>query len=353
MTNSLRRAAGIDQQKSAAEVGNPFQDQSAPTMETRAVAHTDQQRAIAEVSAAMAIARQNPRNPVQAMDRILNACTRPTLAEQAVYQYARGGTDITGPSIRLAEVLAQNWGNCQFGIRELDQRGGESIVQAFCWDVETNVRREVTFTVRHARYTKQGSKALEDPRDIYEMVANQGARRLRACILAIIPGDVTEAAVKQCEVTMAAKADVTADGIKRLVEAFAGFGVTRAQIEARIQRHIEAIQPAQVVALKKIYASMRDGMSKPADWFDTPLAAAAASIKPEDEEQPEEKPEEKPEAATPLEQMLFRVGQAQDAEALDLIRSEAQEQLKEVNALTAVESAIKGRLQMIDERGGH
>jgi hypothetical protein len=41
--------------------------------------------------------------------------------------------------------------------------------------LETNTRREVTFQVPHIRYTKKGGYRLEDPRDIYEMVANQGA----------------------------------------------------------------------------------------------------------------------------------------------------------------------------------
>lgn len=234
-----------------------------------APAMTDQSRAIAEVQAAMVIARMNPRDPIQSMDRILNACTRPTLASVAVYQYARGGSDITGPSIRLAEAIAQAWGNIQFGIRELEQRNGESTVQAFAWDVETNTRREVTFHVPHTRHTKRGSYKLEDSRDIYEMVANQGARRLRACILAVIPGDVTEAAVNQCEATMKAKADTSPDAIKKMLAAFEGFGVSKEQIEKRIQRRIDAIQPAQVVAMQKIYISMRDGMSVAADWFET------------------------------------------------------------------------------------
>jgi hypothetical protein len=202
------------------------------------------------------------------MDRILNACTRPTLAESALYSYSRGGTDISGPSIRLAEAMAQAWGNIQFGIRELDQRNGESTVQAFAWDVETNTRREVTFQVPHIRHTKTRVTRLEDPRDIYEMVANQGARRLRSCILAIIPGDVTEAAVVQCETTMRIKADTSPEAMQKMVDAFEKFGVTKEQIEKRIQRRLDAIQPAQVVNLKKVYASLRDGMSAPADWFE-------------------------------------------------------------------------------------
>lgn len=249
---------------------NPFGNApvSAMPKSGNAVAMTDQSRAIAEVQAAMMIARMNPRDPIAAMDRILNACTRPTLANVAVYQYARGGSDISGPSIRLAEAMAQAWGNMQFGIRELDQRNGESTVQAFAWDVETNTRREVTFQIPHKRYTKKGSYMLDDPRDIYEMVANQGARRLRACILAVIPGDVTEAAVNQCELTMRAKADTSPDAIKKMVAAFAGFGITKEQLEKRIQRRLDTIQPAQVVSLQKIYISLRDGMSNPVDWFE-------------------------------------------------------------------------------------
>lgn len=233
-----------------------------------ALAQTDQQRAVAEVQAAMMIARANPRDQKAAIDRILIACQRQRLAEAAVYSYSRGGSEISGPSIRLAEALAQNWGNIQFGIREIEQRGGDSTVQAFAWDVETNVKREMVFTVPHVRHTKKGSYKLDDPRDIYEMVANNGARRLRACILAVIPGDVTDMAVEQCEETMRARADVSPEGVQKIVAAFEALGVTQHQLEARIQRRIDSIQPGQVVGLKKIYASLRDGMSQIADWFE-------------------------------------------------------------------------------------
>ncbi len=247
-----------------------------PTQTTQSnlspMAQTDQNRAVAEVQAAMMIANMNPRNQRTAMDRILNACTRQSLAESAVYQFARGGANVSGASIRLAEAIAQQWGNIQFGIRELEQRTGESTVQAFAWDVETNTRREVTFHVSHELHTRKGVKKLTDPRDIYEMVANQGARRLRGCILAIIPSDVTEAAVAQCERTLVTTADVTPEAIKRLVDAFGDLGVSKEQIELRIQRRLDAIQPAQVANLRKIYASIRDGMSTADEWFEKPAA---------------------------------------------------------------------------------
>jgi hypothetical protein len=226
-----------------------------------------QQREIAEVQAAMLIARMNPRDEKAALDRILQACTRPKLAEAALYQYNKGGTDVSGPSIRLAEVLAQSWGNFECGVRELEQTDEESTVEAYAWDIQTNFRDKKTFHVPHIRHTRKGSYKLSDPRDIYEMVANQGARRKRACILAVIPGDVQEAAVKQCELTLVTKADVTPERLKSLVEKFSELGVTKEMIEARIQRRLEAMTPALLVQMGKIYNSLKDGMSTVADWF--------------------------------------------------------------------------------------
>lgn len=260
-----------------AVVANPFATAlSAPKVAaSNALSAGGQQREIAEVQASMMIARMNPRDPIAAMDRILQACARPTLAETALYSYSRGGTDVTGPSIRLAETLAQCWGNFSFGIRELEQRNGESTVEAFAWDIETNTRQVKVFQVPHERHTKNGVKRLTDPRDVYELVANQGARRLRSCILGVIPGDVTENAVKQCDVTLNAKVEVTPDLIRSLIEKFGEYGVTKEHIEGRIQRHIEAVLPAQVVQLRKVYNSLKDGMSHPSDWFDVPPPAAA------------------------------------------------------------------------------
>lgn len=232
------------------------------------IAGQEQARAIAEVQAAMVVARMNPRDPIRSMDLILNECTRNSLASTATYSYRRGGTDITGPSIRLAEVIAQKWGNIQYGIRELSQKDGVSTAQAYAWDVETNTRREVQFHVQLKRDTKRGSYALTDGRDIYEAVANFGARRLRSCILSLIPGDVVEAAVQQCQNTLRANVDMTPEGLNKVLAAALKYGVTKTMIEKRIQCRFESIRPAQIVSLGNILRSIREGASNVSDWFE-------------------------------------------------------------------------------------
>lgn len=250
-------------------VNNVFQNSAEVARPSGAMVEVESGRAVAETKAAMLLAKQFPRDQVQAVDRILASCARPSLAEAALYQYAKGGTDVTGPSIRLAEAIAQSWGNVQFGIRELEQVPGRSTVEAFAWDVETNTRQVKIFQVDHVRHTKKGVFKLNDPRDVYELVANQGARRLRACILGIIPGDVVDSAVRQCEVTLRSKVEVTPELIKSLVEKFAAYGVTKEQLEKRIQRRLdETVSPALIVQLGKVYNSLRDGMSSVGDWFE-------------------------------------------------------------------------------------
>lgn len=230
---------------------------------------TEGVRAIEEVRAAMVIAKQFPRDEMAATDRILQACQRSTLAESAVYVYPKGGAQVTGPSIRLAEAMARHWGNLQWGIRELSQSNGESIMEAFCWDVENNSKQVKQFSVPHIRHTRNGQVQLKDPREIYELTANHGARRLRSCILAIIPADVTEAAVLQCEITQQNAAQVDADSLKAMVNAFAELGVSKQMLEARVGHRltIEATISAELLALRRIYRSIKDGMGSVSDYF--------------------------------------------------------------------------------------
>ena len=213
------------------EVMNPYSEAPIATVPQRGSASLDVEsnRAVAEVQAMVLMAKKFPRDQIAATDRILTECQRQGLAEQALYSYARGGTDITGPSIRLAEAIARNWQNIEFGVKELSQEDGQSEMMAFCLDLESNVRQTKTFFVKHTRFTKKGSYHLDDPRDIFEVVANQGARRLRACILGIIPGDIIDAAVSQCEQTLKAKADTSSEALKKLVDAFVPYKITKSR----------------------------------------------------------------------------------------------------------------------------
>lgn len=228
----------------------------------------EQSKVMHEVQAAMIVAKKFPRNESKAFERIMNACKRPFLAEQSVYAYPRGTEIITGPSIRLSEVLAQNWGNITFGIREISQKDGMSIAEAYAWDLETNVQQTKVFHVPHMRHTKSKTYKLTDPRDIYELVANHGARRLRACILGIIPGDISEAAVKECEKTMTDGKEPISERVRKMIVKFGEHGVSVEQLEKRLGHKLEATIEAELVKLTAIYKSIKDGVGTREQFFD-------------------------------------------------------------------------------------
>lgn len=241
-------------------------------------------RAAQEVQAAMVIAKKMPRDEMKSFHRIMKACERITLAEDATYAFPRGGTTVSGPSIRLAEVLAQNWGNIDSGVIELEQKDGESVVMVYAWDLETNTKSTKIFTVKHIRSKRSGNVALDDPRDIYEMTANQGARRLRACILSIMPGDIVDAAVKQCEDTLAKGASAQGpieDRLRVMVIEFGKFGVSQEMIEKRLGHKVTTTTEAELVGLKKVFRSIRDNMSAVEDFFPKVATGAQEAKKPE------------------------------------------------------------------------
>lgn len=238
-----------------------------------------------EVQMAMYVAKTFPRDVDASWARVMSACQRKSLAEQAMYEYPRGGENVTGPSIRLAEAIAQNWGNLDFGITELEQKNGESSVMAYCWDLETNARQTKIFTVPHVRQTKKGAKVLTDPRDIYEMVANQGARRLRACILGIIPGDVVEAAVQQCNKTLTGGKEPLQDRVRKMVLVFQNdFSVPKECLEQYIGCKSEAFTENSIVRLRGVYTALKEGRADREDYFTLPTADAS-----EQEEKPQKK----------------------------------------------------------------
>lgn len=267
---------------------------------------TDQARAVAEVQAALVIAAGRPRNELQARDRLMQACQRIGLASGAVYQYSRGGASISGPSIRLAETAARVWGNMTYGFRELSRRTGESECEAFAWDLETNTKAVRQFTVRHRRDTKKGGYNLTDERDIYEMLASHAQRRVRAAILEIIPGDIIEDAVGECEKTMKAKLGDVGEAARKLVEAFSSLGVSREAIENRLGHRIDAIQPAQILSFRKIYTSIKDGMSEPKDWFELSAAVSADPSTPSEPVEASPKDDEPKKAGTSPKQSVAK-----------------------------------------------
>ena len=232
-------------------------------------------RAVAEAQGKLVIAKKFPRDEVAAFNKVAEACQRKGIAEKAFFSYNRGGSIVSGVTIRFAEELARIWGNIDYGIKELSQEVGKSEMQAYAWDMETNTISVQNFTNPHIREVKGTSKALTSQRDIYESNANMGARRLRSRILAILPNDLVEMAIAECKKTLAGNNDVPLiDRVKNMVVAFAKLGVTQEQIETRLKRKIDTMTVDDLTDYIGIYNAIKHGESKAAEWFEAEKEAS-------------------------------------------------------------------------------
>ena len=247
---------------------NPFAPRGMAEHVNQGTVNIEQSRAVTEAQGKLILAKKFPRDEALAYSKIMNSCSRPTLAASGEYAYPRGGQTVSGPSIRLAEELARCWGNIEYGIRELSRQQGNSEMEAYAWDLETNTYSSQKFTVRHIRDKTGGAQALTAERDIYELTANMGGRRLRARLLAILPPDLVEAAVNQCRKTLAGDTSLPiADRVRSMVDKFSQVGVSEKHLRAYLNKSLDEIIPEEIATLAGVFNSIKNGQAGVGDFF--------------------------------------------------------------------------------------
>ncbi|MDQ8040606.1 hypothetical protein RDI86_01930 [Cellulosimicrobium sp. XJ-DQ-B-000] len=228
----------------------------------------EQSRAIAEVQAAVVVARQNPRNLDRAEAEMRRSCGRLAVANRAFYAVPNRGQ---GASVHLARELARVWGNIDYGVRELrrDDAAGESEMQAWAWDQETNVRSTRSFIQPHARMKGKTRQALTDLNDIYLGNQNTGARAVRECIFTVLPDWFVAEAEDVCRATIRdGEGTPLADRVAGAVSKFAEqFGISQKRLEDYVGKPKGNWTPDDLASLTTVYTSIsREGIN-PDEYF--------------------------------------------------------------------------------------
>lgn len=221
----------------------------------------EQSRAASEVHYRVLVAQQVPRDEDAVVESMRRSCSKLRLAEKAFYKLPRGKDSVEGPSVHLARELARIWGNIDYGVTELrqDDEYGQSEIQAFAWDLQTNARSAQTFIVPHKKDVGSSTKKLLKMQEIYENNANAGARRVREAIYAVLPQWFVEEAQEICKATIA-RGDGTPlpDRIATAIAAFErDLGVTLAQLEAKVARSKDRWDEQDVAGLSVTYRSIK------------------------------------------------------------------------------------------------
>jgi len=262
----------------------------------------EQSRAAAEVFASVMSAKQAPRDQQLALRSMHEVCRMKELAERAFFRYSRAGSQVTGPTVHLARELARCWGNIHYGVSELrrDDEHGQSEMQAFAWDLETNARAASIFIVPHKRDKRDGAVLLTEARDIYENNANAGARRVREAIYSVLPLWFVEQAQELCRNTLTSGGGKPLQQrIAEVIDWFGRIGVSEQQLADKVGKGAAQWTELDLAPLGVIYRSIKNGEVSKDDEFlpITSVTVTAADITGRAPQQSTDEPE--PDAERP------------------------------------------------------
>lgn len=233
----------------------------------------EQSRAVAEVAAAVGVARQYPRDTNRAAANMQELCHRYAVAVRAFYSVPNRGSGMT---IHIARELARIWQNVDYGVRELrrDDEAGVSEMQAWAWDVQENVRSTRSFIVPHQRSRGKTTVALTDLGDIYLNNQNQGAKAVRECIFSMLPGwfktDAEEILRGTLEHGDGKPIEQRRD---EAVDAFKGLNVSQQQLEVFLKKDLGQWSARNLADLVKAFQSItQDGIPKEEFFAETPVS---------------------------------------------------------------------------------
>ena len=260
--------------------------------------------------AAYVMAKTYPRNQDQSRQNILDACRRPMFAEKAEYSKPVGGSKITGPSIRFAELALREWGNVISDSQVVYENDEIRRLKVYLTDLETNTQftKEICVNKTVERKSSKGREVISERTNSYgdkvyivkatddELLNKEAAlisKALRNEGLRLIPGDIIEEALEVATETRSKKTKADPDAQKRkVVDAFSGIGIKVKDIELYLGHSISQVSPKEIDDLRSVYQSVKDGECAWSEYVADKDKSGRAKNIFEDEPKPAEKVED-------------------------------------------------------------
>ena len=250
-------------------MAKPFEVSSQP-IEVMATADT---LAIskAEIDLQIATAKNYPRSLTQFQKSGLEMVTYSReAAETMYYKLPRKNKDgstkiIEGPSVRLAEIIGQNWRNCRIGARVLGHDDKMVTSQGVFHDLETNVA--ISFEIKRRITRKDGSRYDDD------MIGVTGAAAagiaFRNAVLKGVPKIFWLPLYDKALETARPEEKEVAGRRKAAIAEFEKMGVPEAAVLKTLGvTGLSKIGANELVTLRGIFNAIREGTTTALEAFD-------------------------------------------------------------------------------------
>lgn len=209
----------------------------------------------------IATAKQFPRNIHRAKDNIVAiASMDEDTAKTCGYSLPRGGKNITGPSVHLARIIAQQYGNIRIDTKIADTDKTHITAQSTCIDLENNVGIRVEVK---RKITDKFGKRYND--DMITVTGNATASiAMRNAIFNVVPKPLIDAGYKAAQEKIIGdvsdETKLVAKRKKTLDEFMKSYGVDeKAILKCLGLREATQIKADEIKILVGIWQAIKDG----------------------------------------------------------------------------------------------
>ncbi|CAL2094628.1 hypothetical protein [Tenacibaculum sp. 190524A02b] len=215
----------------------------------------------AQIDMQIATAKQYPRNITRATENAIAIVTMSKeTAESCNYIVPRAGKAIAGPSVHLARILAQQWGNMRIDAKVTSILEKQIVSEAIAFDLENNLA--VKIEVRKSIVNKYGKRYSEDMITVTGNAAN--ATALRNAIFNVIPKSVTQKTYEAAKKTITGDLSTEEKLIKKRTQVLNGlkdhYKVTEEDVLKTIGKEsINNINSDDIVNIIGIVQAIKDG----------------------------------------------------------------------------------------------
>lgn len=215
----------------------------------------------ANIDIQVSTAHAYPRNLSRTINNSIAIATMDKeTAQTCGYALPRGGKPITGPSVHLAKIIAQQYGNLRAEARVVNATATQVISRGTAWDLENNYA--VAFEVRRSILTSAGKRFSEDMITVTGNAAN--AIAYRNAIFAVVPKAITDKVYKAAQECITGDLSDETKLIQRRDKAVKYFndqyGITEEEvIKLCGKQTINQIGANEIALLLGIQQSLKDG----------------------------------------------------------------------------------------------
>lgn len=214
-----------------------------------------------EIDVQITTAKRYPRSIKKFRQDAMSMATQDAeTAASCFYKMKRGKGDdekiIEGPSVRLAEIVANAWGNLRFGARIVAENDREVVAQGVALDLEKNVCNSIEVSRRIT--TKEGRRYGDDMIQVTKNAACSIA--LRNAIFKTVPFTYAKQIYEQAKKVAVGGAKTLKERRQQMLDAFAKMSINKDRVlEYLGKSSTEETDLADIELMIGVFNAIRDG----------------------------------------------------------------------------------------------